>query len=158
MGAKALESVQSFHAAVRFFTDQRCVQLSLALEILYPIFISFIKSALFFLYLECFTSVRWLRRLIYVGMSVTGVGYLAAATSSTACCAPHGSGLLALYTSLNSHSCQIYSGRAVNYGLGVFNLVSDMYLLLIPLPAVWSLQLPTRRKIGVFAIFLTGIV
>ncbi len=36
-------------------------------------------------------------------------------------------------------------------GLGI-----DVYLLVLPITAVLQLQLPTRRKIGVILIFLTG--
>lgn len=40
--------------------------------------------------------------------------------------------------------------------LGVVNVVSDVYLILLPLPAVWSLDLSLRRKVGVSAMFFTG--
>lgn len=47
-----------------------------------------------------------------------------------------------------------------DYGVvqGIFGLVTDFYLLFIPVPAVLSLQLPTRKKIGVIAIFMTGFL
>ena len=41
---------------------------------------------------------------------------------------------------------------------GAASVVSDLYLVILPLPAVWSLQLPFRKKIGVSAMFLTGSV
>lgn len=37
-------------------------------------------------------------------------------------------------------------------GLGI-----DLYLLVLPITAVMGLQLPTRRKIEIVLIFLTGI-
>lgn len=40
--------------------------------------------------------------------------------------------------------------------LGVVSLVSDVYLVILPLPAVWKLQLPLGRKIAVSAMFFTG--
>jgi len=40
---------------------------------------------------------------------------------------------------------------------GVVNFVVDFYLLVIPLRAISKLRLPTKQKIGVFFIFLTGI-
>lgn len=46
--------------------------------------------------------------------------------------------------------------RELGIAIGVVNVVSDLYLILIPLPAVWCLQLPLRRKVGVVAMFLTG--
>jgi hypothetical protein len=39
---------------------------------------------------------------------------------------------------------------------GAFNIFSDFYLLLIPLPAIQKLQLPRRKKLGVYFVFFTG--
>ncbi|MCJ1244727.1 hypothetical protein MMC30_001926 [Trapelia coarctata] len=41
---------------------------------------------------------------------------------------------------------------------GVVNVISDLYLIMLPIPAVWSLNLPFRKKVGVLAIFLTGFI
>jgi len=42
---------------------------------------------------------------------------------------------------------------------GIVNTVTDAALLLIPLPAIWSLKLETKQKrIGLTAIFLVGIL
>lgn len=48
--------------------------------------------------------------------------------------------------------------QPLKIGTGVVNLVSDLYLILIPLPAVWSLQMPLQKKISVSAMFLTGLM
>jgi hypothetical protein len=39
---------------------------------------------------------------------------------------------------------------------GAVNLLQDLFLMVLPLPAISNLNLPTRRKTGVFVIFLTG--
>ncbi len=41
---------------------------------------------------------------------------------------------------------------------GAFGTLSDIYLLVIPIHSIFQLKLPTRRKIGVSAIFLVGIM
>ena len=41
---------------------------------------------------------------------------------------------------------------------GAFNLVSDFYVLVTPIPAVWALQMPMKKKIGIIAIFMTGLL
>ncbi|CAG8975816.1 hypothetical protein HYALB_00009396 [Hymenoscyphus albidus] len=41
---------------------------------------------------------------------------------------------------------------------GIFSTASDLYVLCIPIKLVWGLQLPFRRKLGVSAIFLTGLL
>lgn len=49
---------------------------------------------------------------------------------------------------------------AVLYGLvlGVVGLCSDLFMICIPIPVVWNLQLATRKKLGVSAIFATGVL
>lgn len=42
--------------------------------------------------------------------------------------------------------------------VGIFGVISDLYLLIIPIPAVLQLQLPTRQKVGVLTVFLTGLL
>ena len=40
----------------------------------------------------------------------------------------------------------------------VFGTVSDIYLLVIPIQSIFKLHLEMKRKIGVSAIFMIGIV
>ena len=42
--------------------------------------------------------------------------------------------------------------------IGIVNIISDLYLIILPLPAVWSLNMAFGRKVGVLAIFLTGFM
>ena len=41
---------------------------------------------------------------------------------------------------------------------GTINVVSDFTILLLPIVEVWRLQMSTRRKIGVSAVFATGLL
>ena len=41
---------------------------------------------------------------------------------------------------------------------GVFNIASDIYLIILPLPAVWGLNMSLWNKIAVSAVFLTGVM
>ena len=40
----------------------------------------------------------------------------------------------------------------------IANVISDVAILVLPLASVMSLQMPLKRKIGVSAIFATGIL
>ena len=60
-------------------------------------------------------------------------------------------------TTLTSAQCAIKT-QSVYVIYGVLSLVSDLYLVILPLPAVWGLQLPLGRKLAVSAMFLTGSV
>jgi hypothetical protein len=47
--------------------------------------------------------------------------------------------------------------RSAN-GLAVLNLISDIYLLVLPMAAINSLKLPLARKIGLSAVFGAGLL
>lgn len=107
------------------------------------------------LYLEVFGLLRWFRYLVFAGIFITGGFYFASMVVFLARCAPRdGHSQFAYLSALLSPRC--VQTRPVITTLGVFNVVSDLYLILIPLPAVWSLQLPLRKKIGLATMFLTG--
>jgi hypothetical protein len=44
------------------------------------------------------------------------------------------------------------------YGNSTPNIITDILLMLIPLPAIWSLHLQLRQKISLSVIFLVGIL
>jgi len=118
-----------------------------------------IKLALFSLIYNTFNPLNYVRRLIYIGLAVSGLFYIANAIVQGVACGPRGgSDRLAYLTGLLSHSCDEPSGIIPIFAImtGFVNLAVDLYLLIIPLRAVSTLQLMSRRKIGVYAIFLTG--
>lgn len=40
--------------------------------------------------------------------------------------------------------------------VGIINLIGDIFILLVPVPSVWRLQMPRGQKIAVSLIFLLG--
>jgi hypothetical protein len=40
---------------------------------------------------------------------------------------------------------------------GTTNLAIDVFVVLLPMPTIWRLQLPMDRKIGIMAMFSLGI-
>lgn len=56
--------------------------------------------------------------------------------------------------SQNEHN----AGSKVSIPYAAVGCVFDVYLLVLPLGAVWKLQLPGRRKIGITLIFMTGLL
>ncbi|KAL6713085.1 hypothetical protein ACLMJK_009206 [Lecanora helva] len=132
------------------------IRLTLANEVLYGPFIWFIKVTLLLLFLEIFGQLRWLRWLVYSGMCLTGLFYLSTAIAYLVLCAPKNQTHIELLTAISSTKCQ-KQGQPLSIVIGSFNLASDLYILCLPLPAVWSLQMAKRRKIGISAIFSSAI-
>lgn len=41
---------------------------------------------------------------------------------------------------------------------GLFNVVSDFAILVLPIPSILKLQVPLRKKLGILAVFATGVL
>ncbi|KAL8870385.1 MAG: hypothetical protein Q9198_007641 [Flavoplaca austrocitrina] len=132
-------------------------QLSLTIATIYGPSIWMIKLSLFLLFLEIFGTLRWLRLLVYLGIVVNGIIYLAITIAMAASCAPkHGYTKFDYLSAITADKCA--RNDYLNTWPGLFNILSDFYLLILPLPAVWGLQLPTRKKLGICGMFLTGFM
>lgn len=51
-----------------------------------------------------------------------------------------------------------YNSNASFQATGVFNVISDFVMLFLPMPALWKLQMPTRRKILMMTVFGMGFL
>lgn len=51
-----------------------------------------------------------------------------------------------------------WNGRPLNLAIGSFNVISDFLLLLLPQRAIWTLNMPTKKKAGIALIFAIGIM
>lgn len=41
---------------------------------------------------------------------------------------------------------------------GIFNIISDLAILLLPVVPIWKLKMPLKKKLMIAAIFATGIL
>ena len=44
------------------------------------------------------------------------------------------------------------------YTSAIFNIISDLYIIALPLPTIWSLNLKTERKLRLTAVFSMGLL
>ncbi|MCJ1449718.1 hypothetical protein MMC28_000046 [Mycoblastus sanguinarius] len=51
-----------------------------------------------------------------------------------------------------------FSQDAINESTGIFNIISDFAILILPMPSLWKLQLPSKQKVLVSSIFATGFL
>ena len=49
-----------------------------------------------------------------------------------------------------------FDSSATDLATAIFNVVSDFTILILPMPSLWKLQMPLKRKILTTAIFATG--
>ncbi|KAL8650373.1 MAG: hypothetical protein Q9210_003863 [Variospora velana] len=135
-------------------SDQGFIK-DLVVVALYGPVVFLVKLALFLLFLHLFGHLRWLRWLVWLGILVTGCFYISVPIVVFTLCSPSkGNSWLGM-----SFKSKCRDGMQ-DYGVaqGVMNLVSDFYLLIVPIPAVLALHLPKKKKFGVIAIFMTGFL
>ena len=111
---------------------------------------NFAKLALFLLYFRLFASHRGTKIAIYLGIVMNCLVYGALAISNCVLCIPPPG------ESWLSSRCE--RTARMNDFAGAFNLASDLYIFVLPLPVLSSLQMPLARKLWVTATFGTGLM
>lgn len=125
------------------------------LGLLYAPTALFAKLALLLLYLRMFSVSRRTRYMIQFGIVCN----------------------VAFYTGIFIFMCAVYPPRSGQSWLeavstdyfrrvsttssliqGFFNVASDIYLFVLPMPVLWKLQLPLRKKIGLSTVFMAGLL
>lgn len=130
------------------------VQRFVVLDMLYSPTILMAKLSLLALYLKIFRPNQILRYCIYFGMVFLVLFYAATFIAYGILSIPRpGQSQLQAILSVNT-------AKDIPLGItqGAVNFVSDLCILCLPIPGVLKLQLPRAKKIGVLAIFMTGIL
>lgn len=113
-----------------------------------------LKLTFFLLYLAIFRPNQALRLCIYGGAVVTTLVYAGFGIAQFIFLTPSRG-----ETWLSHYSKDFYKETIkTEIPVGIFGVVIDFYILLLPIAAVLPLQLPKKRKIGVVLVFLTGFM
>lgn len=113
----------------------------------------FAKTSMFLLYYRVFAPKKLFRYIITIGIGFCFAVYFAYLAVAAYFCAPHagkGWDAMILYSCSRSGFYYIISGGA--------NLALDIFMLVLPLPVILRLQLPMNKKVGILAIFMTGLL
>ncbi|KAI9375066.1 hypothetical protein BJX61DRAFT_540213 [Aspergillus egyptiacus] len=122
---------------------------------LYNASATFTKISILAFYLRIFSVSPLARSLIWTGIIVIPLGYLAVTGATLAYLLPRpGDGGWASWPSLLRQ--EKYAGE-INFSQGVFSTVSDFYVVAIPMAIVSRLHLPMHKKIGLGCIFLINL-
>lgn len=121
---------------------------------LYSLTMLLVKIAIFLLYYRFFAIDRWTKIAIHIGMGVTSCFYPAMVIVGMVLCIPEPK---QSWESMKTRErCSRVQALAEIYG--VFGLVSDLYIFILPLPVLRRLNMSSKKKIGVTATFLTGLM
>ena len=117
-----------------------------------------VKLSLLILYLRLFNPNRLTRYLIFGGMIACSLFYSITIIISAAFCVPDPSGPNDDRAWLKQSKTCRPAVVKIAFAQGIFGTISDIYLLVIPLQIILRLNLATQRRIGMVAVFGTGIM
>lgn len=106
------------------------------------------------MYYEIFWPIRWLRICVYIGATITSCTYIAISIYLFVFQVPR-PGIPWVEWVLGPE--QIKS-LAVSIPTGGIGIATDLMLLLLPILPVMRLHLPTMKKLGILAVFATGLL
>ncbi|KAI3317648.1 hypothetical protein HD806DRAFT_550285 [Xylariaceae sp. AK1471] len=153
--------------------DDYLLKVSAATVSVYALSSVFLKAALLTMYLRIFRASKPARVLILSSLVVISLVYVALAVADIAECSPRLRNLndlvidvahfnlprfLAEFKAYKSEVGCVIPLTRLSAALSVFSVVTDFYVLAIPTGMLLSLKLSKKRKIGVSAIFLTGLL
>lgn len=112
----------------------------------------FVKLSLFLQYYTLFKIKRYVRISVYIAGTLTATFYSILTILYFGICSPRrGESILEL--TLSRRYLQFAN---TSLAVGVISMLLDWVLLVLPISAVWKIQLSMARKIGVMIIFATG--
>ena len=137
-------------------TSSQCTRIS---TIIYAPAIVFVKLSILLQYLRIFVPNRKLRPFSFCAIHFTMWSCL-----SFYFCA-FVFALKQQYTleSIQGHKIIVDKGHDISIrdafrATGIFNVISDFAILLLPMPCIYKLQVATRKKTWIIAIFATGFL
>lgn len=113
------------------------------------------KLTFFLLYLHIFRPMQWLRICIYLGVTLSTVIYWSFSIALFVLESPR-SGETWAEVYVSSSRNEIIS--KVNLLVAVGGLLVDVWLFVLPLVAIYKLQLHSTRKVGLTIMFSTGLM
>lgn len=110
------------------------------------------KAPILLLLIRLFGVTQWLRIVSTYTLIVSAVIIAVSTIYSASFCNPQGTWSLEF-----SDRCSIAGARG---GLvtGFVGLLSDVIIFVLPLPIIYNLRLPLRKKLGLTFVFMVGIL
>lgn len=119
---------------------------------MYKFTINLTKTSICLLYLRIFAHVGWFRKTVYVVLAYVLLYATGSIIATIFECTP--------VERVWDHTIQ---GTCINltefwYANAAANIIGDFGILLLPMPVVRSLQLPSRQKWGLTMVFGLGVL
>ncbi|KAI9755041.1 MAG: hypothetical protein M4579_004444 [Chaenotheca gracillima] len=129
----------------------RFAQLVYVDQILYGIVVFVTKVSILLLFLRIFGPKQILIWSTWILIGVMAAYYLAATLAKVLICTP----IKKQWEPEVPGFC--LNTNAIFLTDCIFSIVSDFYILITPMPLIWNLRMPVRRRLGVMSVFAMGI-
>ncbi|PHH71188.1 hypothetical protein CDD82_6688 [Ophiocordyceps australis] len=126
-------------------------QLFVPAPLLWAISAAFIKLSILFFYISIFTMAN-VRKAVYVVIFLTVALLIAVLFESFFLCRPFA------YTWDKTIPGVCGSTQDAYLAIAIVNLITDLCVVALPMPLLWRLKLPQRKKIAISAILSLGLV
>ena len=123
-----------------------------ASEILYSVTICVTKISILSLYIQLFSPVQTARILVHFLLWVNVVYYIVGCFVEAFQCQPR----MRIWEPWVAGTC--FNQTAIQLSSAVINTCSDFAILLLPMMTVWHLNVKKNTKLGLLAIFSTGLL
>lgn len=127
------------------------------LEVLFGPLVLCMKLSIILQYLRMFAPHRVVNPLVYYGswliITTSTVFYTTTTFLTIFACTPQEKIWNRMY--VGGH-CIFQTTRGVIFATAIFNIISDVAILLLPITTVWKLRIPMGKKVGISLLFGTG--
>ncbi|KUJ07887.1 uncharacterized protein LY89DRAFT_789535 [Mollisia scopiformis] len=130
-------------------TFTKFLQLQTGIEIIYMASITAPKIAILTLYLKIFTD-RLARQLTWIMGVILVMFLLSGLVLALALCKPYE---YKWNKTIHGKCGDIMAGYR---WISIPSIITDFFILIIPIPTIWKLRVDTYKKVGVLITFLTG--
>ncbi|KAF2264626.1 hypothetical protein CC78DRAFT_463135 [Lojkania enalia] len=127
----------------------------IASQSLYPVVLLFTKLSILFLVYRLFKANRRAAFLVWFGIVANALFYGVTFVTTVVWCAP-GIGGDPMFAA-SRPSCQT-NAKVQSIVQAGYNIGSDLYLLIIPIPVVWRLKTTLAKRLRICVIFALGLL
>lgn len=127
------------------------MQVTYVTHILYPLIVTAIKSSILLLYLRLSPSICF-RKCVFVLMALCIAGGGIASVVTVFQCKPISKVWIPGLPGKCLDPCVIL------LAVVIFNLSTNIMIILLPMPTIWRLHMPLRKKVALLCIFSIGFM
>ncbi|KAI9832573.1 MAG: hypothetical protein M1826_001523 [Phylliscum demangeonii] len=128
------------------------LRMNMIVSAIYPLLICLVKSSILLLYIRVLGTCKRTKRGALILLASTFAYCVGASLATIFACLPQRQ-----IWDIRVRGGQCIDIRALMVAVAALNVISDLFILTLPMPLVWIfLQIPRQQKIALTGVFMTG--